>query len=146
MTLLSFYNPLASRRTGFDVERVFDNFLKSAGEIANAQLGYPAVNIYEEPERFRLEVAAPGYKKEDFKVSIDNDLLKISAEKENNPVEGESYTRCEFLTGSFERTFVVGKAIDTSKIDARYESGILTVYLSKRDEAKPQKPRSIKID
>jgi len=146
MTLLSFYNPLASRRTGFDVERVFDSFLKSAGELANAQLSYPAVNIYEEPERFRLEVAAPGYKKEDFKVSIDNDLLKISAEKEYNPVEGELYTHCEFLAGSFERTFVVGKAIDTNKIDARYENGILTVYLSKRDEAKPQKPRSVKID
>ena len=93
-----------------------------------------------------MEVAAPGYQKDDFKVSIDNDMLKISAEKENNPVEGEAYTRCEFLTGSFERTFVVGKAIDTNKIDARYENGILTVFLSKRDEAKPQKPRSIKID
>ncbi|HOK60937.1 MAG: Hsp20/alpha crystallin family protein [Tenuifilum sp.] len=146
MTLVSFYNPLASRRTGVDFERVFESFVKSASEMANARLSYPAVNIYEEPERFRLEVAAPGYQKDDFKVSIDNDMLKISAEKENNPVEGEAYTRCEFLTGSFERTFVVGKAIDTNKIDARYENGILTVFLSKRDEAKPQKPRSIKID
>lgn len=114
--------------------------------MATAQLSYPAVNIYEEPERFRLEVAAPGYQKEDFKVSIDNDLLKISAEKENNPIEGEAYTRCEFLTGSFERTFVVGKTIDTNKIDARYENGILTVYLSKRYEAEMQKTRSIKVE
>ncbi|HDP75352.1 MAG TPA: Hsp20/alpha crystallin family protein [Bacteroidales bacterium] len=73
-------------------------------------------------------------------------MLMISAEKPNNPVEGEAYTRCEFLTGSFERSFVVGKVIDTNKIDARYENGILTVSLSKRDEDKPQKPRSIKID
>lgn len=146
MTLVRFYNPLASRRLGVDIERIFDNFLSSANEMAQAQLSYPAVNIYEEPDRFRLEVAAPGYKKDDFKVSIDNDLLRISAQKENNPVEGEAYTRCEFIAGSFERTFAVGKTIDTSKIDARYENGILTVYLSKRDEAKPQKPRSIKID
>lgn len=146
MTLVRFYNPLASRRHGVDVERIFDNFLSSANEMVRAQFSYPAVNIYEEPERFRLEVAVPGYKRDDFKVSIDNDLLKISAEKEINPVEGEAYTRCEFLAGSFERTFAVGKAIDTNKIDARYENGILTIYLSKRDEAKPQKPRSIKID
>lgn len=146
MTHVRFYNPLASRRSGVDVERIFDNFLSSANEMVRAQLSYPAVNIYEEPERFRLEIAAPGYKKDDFKVSIDNDLLKISAEKENNLVEGESYIRCEFIAGSFERTFAVGKAIDTNKIDARYDNGILTVYLSKRDEVKPQKPRSIKID
>jgi HSP20 family protein len=146
MTLVRFYNPLASRRTGFDFERLLDNFVKSTSELANAQLSYPAVNIYKEPERFRLEVAAPGYKKDDFKVSIDNDILKISAEKQNNPVEGETYTRCEFLAGSFERTFVVGKTIDTNKIDARYENGILTVYLAKRDEAKPKKPRSISVE
>lgn len=146
MTLISFYNPLASRRTGSDIERIFDNFVKSTNELANARLSYPAVNIYEEPERFRLEVAAPGYKKDDFKLSIDNDLLKINAEKQNNPVEGEAYTRCEFIVGSFERTFVVGKAIDTNRIDARYENGILTVYLSKREEAKPQKPRSISVE
>lgn len=146
MTLVRFYNPLASRRMGFDVERLFDSLMKSSNELTQAQLSYPAVNIYEEPERFRMEVAAPGYRKEDFNVSIDNDLLKISVNKENNTVEGETYTRCEFLTGSFERTFVVGKAIDTSKIDARYENGILTIYLSKRDEAKPQKPKTIKVD
>ncbi|WP_220429239.1 Hsp20/alpha crystallin family protein [Tenuifilum thalassicum] len=146
MTMLSFYNPLATRRTGSEIERIFDNFFKSTNELANAQLSYPAVNIYEEPERFRLEVAAPGYSKNDFRVSIENELLKVSAERENNPVEGESYTRCEFLVGSFERVFTVGKTIDTSKIDARYENGILTVFLPKREEAKPQKPRTIKID
>lgn len=146
MTLVRFYNPLSSRRMGFDVERLFDSLMNSSNELAQAQLSFPAVNIYEEPERFRMEVAAPGYRKEDFNISIDNDLLKITVNKENNPVEGETYTRCEFLTGSFERTFVVGKAIDTSKIDARYENGILTIYLSKRDEAKPQKPKTIKVE
>jgi len=60
MTLVRFYNPLASRRSGVDIERIFDNFVSSANEMAHAQLSYPAVNIYEEPERFRLEVAAPG--------------------------------------------------------------------------------------
>ncbi len=146
MTLVRFYNPLASRRMAVDFEKMLGNMFNADGGTASSALSYPAVNIYEEPERFRLDIAAPGYRKEDFSVSIVNDVLKISANRDNNSVEGETYIRCEFMNGSFERSFVVGKAIDTSKIDARYENGILTIYLMKREEAKPQKPRTINID
>ncbi|HNV52007.1 MAG TPA: Hsp20/alpha crystallin family protein [Tenuifilaceae bacterium] len=144
MTLVSFYNPemLTSRRfNGFDL----NNFFRTANGFNEAGRNYPAVNIVEEAERYRIEVAAPGYSKDDFKVKVENDLLNISVEKEQNKVEGESLNRCEFYNGSFERSFVVGKTIDINKIDARYENGILTITLSKKEEAKPQQPRSISI-
>ena len=145
MTLVRFYNPemLTSRRyNGFDL----NNFFRTSNNLNEANRNYPAVNIIEEPERYRIEVAAPGYSKDDFKVNIENDVLKISVDKEKNKVEDENFTRCEFYNGSFERSFVVGKTIDINKIDARYENGILTITLSKKEEAKPQQPRSISIN
>ena len=144
MTLVRFYNPemLTSRRyNGFDL----NNFFRTTNGSNEVNRNYPAVNIVEEPERFRIEVAAPGYSKNDFKINIENDTLRIAVEKEQNKVEGENFTRCEFYNGSFERSFVVGKAIDTNKIEACYENGILTIALHKKEEAKPQQPRSISI-
>jgi len=144
MTLVRFYNPemLTSRRyNGFDL----NNFFRTTNGSNEVNRNYPAVNIVEEPERYRIEVAAPGYSKEDFKVNVENDILRIAVEKEQNKVEGENFTRCEFYNGSFERSFVVGKTIDTNKIEARYENGILTIALHKKEEAKPQQPRSISI-
>lgn len=144
MTLVRFYNPemFASKRyNGFDL----NNFFRTSNNLNEVNRNYPAVNIIEEPERYRIEVAAPGYSKDDFKVNIENDVLKISVDKEKNKVEDENFTRCEFYNGSFERSFVVGKTIDINKIDARYENGILTITLSKKEEAKPQQPRSISI-
>lgn len=144
MTLVRFYNPemLTSRRyNGFDL----NNFFRTTNGSNEVNRNYPAVNIVEEPERYRIEVAAPGYSKDDFKLNIENEVLTISVEKEQNKVEGENFTRCEFYNGSFERNFVVGKTIDTNKIEARYENGILTIALYKKEEAKPQQPRSISI-
>ena len=144
MTLVRFYDPemLTSRRyNGFDL----NNFFRTSNSMNEVNRNYPAVNIVEEPERYRIEVAAPGYSKDDFKLNIENEVLKISVEKEQNKVEGENFTRCEFYNGSFERSFVVGKTIDINKIDARYENGILTIALQKKEEAKPQQPRSISI-
>lgn len=144
MTLVRFYNPemLTSRRyNGFDL----NNFFRTTNGSNEVNRNYPAVNIVEEPERYRIEVAAPGYSKEDFKVNVENDILRIAVEKEQNKVEGENFTRCEFYNGSFERSFVVGKTIDINKIDARYENGILTIALHKKEEAMPQQPRSISI-
>lgn len=144
MTLVRFYDPemLTSRRyNGFDL----NNFFRTFNGLNDGRRNYPAVNIIEEADLYRIEVAAPGYSKEDFKVNIENEVLKISVEKEQNKVEGENFTRCEFYNSSFERSFVVGKTIDTNKIEARYENGILTIILHKKEEAKPQQPRSISI-
>jgi HSP20 family protein len=72
-------------------------------------------------------------------------VLTLSVSEGKNDVEGESYLRREFANGPFERHFVLSEMVDANKIDATYHDGILTIYIAKKEEAKPQKPRTISI-
>ena len=106
----------------------------------------PAVNVVESKEGFRIEVAAPGLQKSDFKLNLEKNQLTISAHKEQNSEEaGEKYTRREFKYNSFQRTFTLPNSIDGDKIEANYGDGILSVSLPKREEAKEKPARQIEI-
>ncbi|MBN1198732.1 MAG: Hsp20/alpha crystallin family protein [Bacteroidales bacterium] len=106
----------------------------------------PSANIIEKPEGFELEIAAPGLKKEDFKIDLDNAVLTISTEMEDaKKEEGKNYTRKEFYYGSFSRSFTLPKSVNTDKIKAEYTNGILKIDLPKRDEAKLETKKEIKI-
>ncbi|MCC6383897.1 MAG: Hsp20/alpha crystallin family protein [Bacteroidia bacterium] len=106
----------------------------------------PAVNISETDENFRIEVAAPGMNKEDFKISVENDLLTISAEKkEEKSDKNERFTRQEFSYVSFSRSFNMPEMVDTEKINASYNNGVMVIILPKQEEAKPKPVREIKI-
>lgn len=104
----------------------------------------PAVNIKETKEDFVVEVAAPGMKKDDFKIELDNNLLVISSEKEeHNEEKGEGeFTRREFSYQSFKRTFTLPKTIEDGKIAAKYNDGVLLITLPKKEEAK-EKPKKL---
>lgn len=107
--------------------------------------GVPAVNIVEGESGFRLEVAAPGLKKEDFKINLENNVLSISTQKEQKTEETtEKYTRKEFSFNSFRRSFTLPNSIDGEKIAASYTDGVLNVELPKKEEAK-KTPRLIEI-
>ena len=106
----------------------------------------PAVNIIEGGDNFKLEVAAPGLAKDDFKINVDNDLLSVSAEKKNETNEKNNrYTRKEFSYVSFKRSFNLPEIVDADNINANYENGVMTLTLPKREEAKPKPVREIKI-
>jgi len=107
----------------------------------------PSVNIIENGEYYRVEVAAPGMQKNDFKVELDNNVLTISSEFENkNEKKEENYTRREFNYGSFQRSFTLPEdVVDTDKINAKYNDGVLNIMIPKREEVKPQPVRTIKI-
>ncbi|MER3317689.1 MAG: Hsp20/alpha crystallin family protein [Allomuricauda sp.] len=106
----------------------------------------PAVNIKDNTESFELELAVPGMKKDDFTVEIDNDVLTISSEVETvNEENKENYTRKEFSFTSFKRAFTLPETVDGSKIDAKYEDGILKLTLPKKQEALPKPKRLIEI-
>jgi HSP20 family protein len=95
----------------------------------------PAVNIKEENNKFVLEMAAPGLKKDDFNINLDNYVLTISSEKKEEQKEDkDNYTRREFLYTSFSRSFTLPKTVDIDKIKADYKNGILTVTLPKKEE------------
>ena len=107
--------------------------------------GKPAVNIRETDKSFVLEVAVPGYKKDDFSVNVENDLLTISANKETKKEQDEKgYTRREFSYNSFSRSFTLPESVNADNIKGSYNNGILTVELPKKTEAAKVK-KTVKV-
>jgi HSP20 family protein len=149
MTLLKLKNEPASRmmdRSPLMFNELFNGFFDNVVNTNVNRFTTPAVNITESDDNFKLAVAAPGLSKEDFKISIDNDLLSISAEtKEEKNSSNEKYNRKEFSFSSFKRTFTLPEHVDVEKIAAAYDSGVMTLTLPKREEAKPKPAREIKI-
>lgn len=108
----------------------------------------PAVNVSETDNEFRIEVAVPGMDKNDFKVSLNQDVLTISSERkfEKNDEKKGVYSRKEFSYQSFQRSFnLPERLVDSDKISAKYEKGILYLTLPKREEAKPKPTKVIDI-
>jgi HSP20 family protein len=106
----------------------------------------PAVNVKETKDAFVLELAAPGMKKEDFKIEIENEVLTIYSKQERKEVEEkENYSRREFHYASFERSFTLPKSVDGQLIRATYQNGLLEVNLPKREEEKLKAPRMVKV-
>jgi HSP20 family protein len=109
----------------------------------------PAVNVRETNEDFSIEVAAPGMKRDDFKVELDNNVLTISSEladkKEEKDTDG-NYTRREFSYHSFQRSFTLPEGkVEGEKIAARYLDGILYITVPKREEAKVKPAKQISV-
>ncbi len=116
--------------------------------FAESNSTLPAVNVKENDDEYVIDVAAPGLSKDDFKLNYDNGRLTISSEKkeEKEEKEGEVVTRKEFSYQSFQRSFTVPESvINTEKISAKYNNGILQVTLPKREEIKPKPAKEIKI-
>jgi len=106
----------------------------------------PATNIVENENSFELELAVPGMKKEDFKIDVENNMLTISSEKQEEKEEkGKNYTRKEFVYGSFSRSFVLPKSVDSEKIKAEYKDGVLNLNLPKKPEEKLKEKKQILI-
>jgi len=106
----------------------------------------PAVNIIEGNQEFKVEVAAPGLCKEDFKVHVEKNILEISAgKKEEKVTDVKKYLRKEFNYSEFKRTFSLPSSVEADKIKATHNNGILTVEIPKRDEAKLNPRKQIEI-
>lgn len=112
----------------------------------NEGMTLPKVNIKETTESYEVQMAAPGFKKDNFNVSVENDELLISAEiSEQEEDKNEEFTRREFGYASFQRTFVLPETVDGDRIKAKYEDGILNVTLPKKEEAIPKPAKTIKV-
>jgi HSP20 family protein len=106
----------------------------------------PAVNLIEQDTQFLIELAAPGNKKEDFEIEIEDGILSISSSnKEDNTSEKETFTRHEFSYNSFSRSFTIPESVDVSSIEANYNEGVLLIKLLKLEEALPQPKKLITI-
>ena len=103
----------------------------------------PAVDVYEDEQNVVLKLEVPGINEEDLKVSLENNTLTISGERKFEKEEKEeNFHRIERRFGSFTRTFRLPTTVDSEKVEAGYDKGILKITLAKRAEAKP---RQIKV-
>lgn len=124
------------------VENFFDNLFGSHKE-ANTTL--PSVNIADEEAAFDLQVALPGLSKDDIKLEINNNVLIISAHKENaSEQKGVNWLRREFIQSSYYRAFALPPEADSERISAKMENGLLTIRVAKKKEVLPTS-RIIKV-
>lgn len=122
---------------------LFDDFFKPWNEwfdkptLFERMMTMPAVNVKEDPDNYTVSLAAPGLKKEDFKIDMEGNMLTISCEKETTGEEkDEKFTRKEYDYFSFSRSFTLPEDVKQDAIDARYEDGVLNIKLPRLEEAK----------
>lgn len=144
-------NPRRKRRR-HSLAPVFHNILNeimnsSIPEIVRHEPGQtrPMVNVVENNDAFRLDMAIPGIAKEDMTINVEKDLLTVSANKESERKEGEKVKRNEFDFNKFSRDFRLPETIDASNISAAFNNGILSLTLPKKEEAKDQPARKVEI-
>jgi HSP20 family protein len=97
----------------------------------------PAVDVYQDKDRFIVVAEVPGMKKEEIDISLHGDTLTISGERKSQEKEGDKF-RTERFFGQFQRSLTLPSAVDVEKVKASYKDGILEVVLPKAEEAKPK--------
>ena len=116
-------------RDFFNVDNFFDS-----GWLSKWEKEFPAVNIAENQKNYSVEVVAPGFRKEDFKLKVEDDILTISAESKSEKKENgkdKEYTRREYSYNSFTRSFRLPDNVKDDSISASYQDGILLLELPK---------------
>jgi HSP20 family protein len=97
----------------------------------------PAVNISESENNYHVELAAPGLKKEDFKLNLERNQLSISVEESADHEDNQrNYSKREYSYSSFVRSFTLPESADHARIEASYTDGVLKIDIAKREEAK----------
>lgn len=106
----------------------------------------PAANVFEHEDDFVIHLAAPGLKKDDFKLVIENRTLWISAELEvETTKELPDFTRREFNYSAFKRSFALPENVNIEKIKAKYEDGLMKIMIPKLEVAKKLPRKEIKV-
>ena len=132
MTMVKMYNPVQKC-----INNLCDDFFNEMPAINKTvnNLFAPSVNIIESKDAYHLELMAPGRNKEDFSIAIEKDVLTISYEKkEETTQEDYKLVRREFNYQSFKRSFTLDEKIQAEAIQAKYENGLLKIYLPKKTE------------
>jgi len=125
-----------------DINRLFDNFFRSGSPVEETRAtSYfaPAVDIAEQENEYIVKVELPGVAKDDVKISVESNILTIKGEKkQEKEEESKNFHRVERSYGSFQRSFTLPSTVKNDKIDAAFNSGILTITMPKSEEAKPR--------
>jgi len=106
---------------------------------ARATAFEPRIDVKETDKSFVIEAELPGLNKDDFKLSIENNILTLEGEKKHeHEDQNDGYYRSERSYGKFSRSFRLTEEVDSSKVNAEYKNGILTIDVPKSPKAKPK--------
>ncbi|RKX27019.1 MAG: Hsp20/alpha crystallin family protein [Candidatus Zixiibacteriota bacterium] len=122
------------------LDSIFEDFFSSPSVFDRRGVGlFPRVNVIDDDDHFVFEFEIPGVEKKDIGVTITNNILSVSGERQSRKKsDKDRYIREELLTGSFERQFTLPDSVKSDSIKAEYKNGILEVRLDKKEEVKPK--------
>ena len=123
-----------------DLDTLFDlPFWTNSGRQSQLFSGWtPALDLYQNNDNIVAMVELPGMRKEDIEISLQDGMLVIGGERKEEVNETNGATRTERYMGKFRRSITLPSRVDPNKVNASYKDGILTVTLSKAEEAKPK--------
>lgn len=133
---------------------VFDDFFNTnwfdwtTKNFSGQNSTLPSVNVLEDEKEFQVEMAAPGMRKKDFKILLENNILNISSERkeEKKDMDKEKrFARKEFSYQSFTRSFTLPDVVEAEMISATYENGILKIKIPKKEEIIKKSRKKIEI-
>lgn len=133
-----------NRSTTSDIFDEIDHFFTEWNRLPSTFKAYdersftPAAEMSEAEEHFVMSVDLPGMKKDDIKLEMSNNILTISGERKYEKTDNSKFQRYEKAYGFFKRSFTLLSSVDSEKIEAKYEDGVLEIYLPKTQAAKPR--------
>lgn len=134
MTYVKFNQP--SMKT---LDSFLDNLLNEFPSVQSNRFNFPPVNIAETKDNFELEFNVPGRNKEDFKITVDKNILTVSFDKkEETKDENKKQVKKEFTLQPFKRSFTLDEKVISDNIAAKYENGLLVLTIPKKEEVKAE--------
>lgn len=138
-------NQLGVLNTLNAVNRVVEEIFGELGQTSEdgqqvTRAWQPRVDILENERAYEIRAELPGVPREDVNIAVDNNVLTLSGERKlEKDVNKESYHRIERVYGAFTRSFTLPTSVDTTRVEAKLEHGLLTVVVPKAAEAQPRK-------
>jgi HSP20 family protein len=120
-----------------EIDRVFEDFFSPA--LSFGATTFPKLDVIEDKEAFIVKVDVPGFSKEDLKINLEENLLTITGKRDyEKELKGKNALRTERYYGEFSRTITIPSTVNAFEIKAEYKAGVLTLYLPKKESAKPK--------
>jgi len=141
MTVLTRWEPVREFSSLQDrINRVFRESYRGDGRDESLTSSFtPAVDVYEDEQNVTLKIEIPGIDEKEIDVRVENNTLTVHGERKIETEEKEeNYRRVESQYGSFTRTFTLPTTVDSEKVSANYDKGVLKITLPKKAEAKPK--------
>lgn len=137
MTYVKFNQPSLKSLNSFFENILTDFPAVETSKNQNSGFNFPPVNISESKDNYELEFNVPGRNKEDFKITVDKNILTVSFEKkEESKDENKKQIKKEFTLQPFKRSFTLDEKVISDNIAAKYENGLLTLSIPKKEEVK----------